>query len=565
MSSYKSERKPAADHLAAILRAYGFSVWVDYQGLIPGEGYAARLEEKVKSSHVVLVLWCKLSVASEWVRKEANWAKTLGTYIPVWIEDALLPEEFRGDHTLALKNWNGDPSGGALLPILRAIGDRVGKQPIQNFDTLTKEHQTWVRYGMPSLASFSLSQDGGNAETTVDPPPLGNQNEVPIEGNDTRTGRGYLSYREQHGSEILLNNRRGILQKGAEAFLGLSILGTIGFFTFRTSPIFRSTTNNGDVSAAPSAPIGSTARGQRPSAPEQLWVRGYQPSLLSSLNNRNAVRAIEFSPDANRLIAGCSDDRARLWDLNTGELILTLQSHSGRINSVAYSPDGSRLVSCGDDGKAIVWSERDAMPLQVYDVGAGPVWDVKFSPDGGTFAVAHDDGIVRVFDVSAGTLLIELRGHLNSVLSVAYSQSGQELLSGSKDGSARVWNLQNGNLAQMFSGHEGWVTAAFFAVEAGCVLTASADGNIRLWGKDSGLLLRAFGDRNRPVSGASLAQSETCVATVSGLQSDVWGIESGERLISLPGHAARLRAVKFSSNEMLIALASEDGLVRVFG
>jgi hypothetical protein len=68
--SYKSERRAAAEHLAEILADYGYSVWWDY-GLIAGGDFGAQIESELRASKAAVVLWCSLSVNSEWVREEA--------------------------------------------------------------------------------------------------------------------------------------------------------------------------------------------------------------------------------------------------------------------------------------------------------------------------------------------------------------------------------------------------------------------------------------------------------------------------------------------------------------
>lgn len=155
--SYKTERRPAAEHLARILEAHGFSVWIDYEGLKPGEGYAARLEAKVKEARVVLVLWCALSVQSEWVAKEAGWAKARGSYVPVWIEDAALPSAFAGDHTLALTHWSGEPISGALRALIRTVEGRMRRQAVVDQVALDREQTAWERFGRQPLAKLMIS------------------------------------------------------------------------------------------------------------------------------------------------------------------------------------------------------------------------------------------------------------------------------------------------------------------------------------------------------------------------------------------------------------------------
>ena len=45
----------------------------------------------------------------------------------------------------------------------------------------------------------------------------------------------------------------------------------------------------------------------------------------------------------------------RLWDLGTGEIIHTLEGHTGNVWSVALSADGTCALSGSDDNIARLW------------------------------------------------------------------------------------------------------------------------------------------------------------------------------------------------------------------
>jgi WD40 repeat protein len=66
-----------------------------------------------------------------------------------------------------------------------------------------------------------------------------------------------------------------------------------------------------------------------------------------------------FSPDGKRLVTASDDENLKVWDVATGQEVLTLSGHSGAVTGVAFSPDGRRLVSSGWK-KVKVW---DATPL----------------------------------------------------------------------------------------------------------------------------------------------------------------------------------------------------------
>jgi WD40 repeat protein len=69
-------------------------------------------------------------------------------------------------------------------------------------------------------------------------------------------------------------------------------------------------------------------------------------------------RTFAFSPDARRLVSGSVDGTIRIWDVATGQVILTLRQRGG-IRSLVFSDDGQKIVAAGDNAVR-VW---DATPL----------------------------------------------------------------------------------------------------------------------------------------------------------------------------------------------------------
>ncbi len=155
--SYKSERRKAAEHLATVLRLYGYSVWFDYQ-LIKGSDFGLQIDRKIREAKAVVVLWCSLSVDSQWVIEEADLAYKLGILIPVIIEPCELPVGFRRQDYIDLSSWDGAPRSYQLDPLLDAVEGRIGRPPHLDRGGARDFEATWRRYGAPSLRTFALGQ-----------------------------------------------------------------------------------------------------------------------------------------------------------------------------------------------------------------------------------------------------------------------------------------------------------------------------------------------------------------------------------------------------------------------
>jgi len=55
-------------------------------------------------------------------------------------------------------------------------------------------------------------------------------------------------------------------------------------------------------------------------------------------------------------VTGSSDGTARIWDLDVGECLGTLEGHTDTVDSVTLSADGRRVMTTSDDDTEVrVW------------------------------------------------------------------------------------------------------------------------------------------------------------------------------------------------------------------
>jgi TIR domain-containing protein len=93
--SYRNtpDRRTIVRRLATILRAHEVSVWWDY-GLEAGESYRAQIMIELANARIVAPLWCAESVASRWVRMEAELGKD--KLVPARLQESRAARRLRG-------------------------------------------------------------------------------------------------------------------------------------------------------------------------------------------------------------------------------------------------------------------------------------------------------------------------------------------------------------------------------------------------------------------------------------------------------------------------------------
>jgi len=124
--SYAREDREIAASIAGILESEGFSVWWDR--VIPaGRIFDDVIEEAIKESKCVFVLWSKSSIDSKWVKIEAAEGANRDILVPVKIENVSLPMRFSHYHTEDLIGWNKKETDHRFQKLLSDINKLIGR------------------------------------------------------------------------------------------------------------------------------------------------------------------------------------------------------------------------------------------------------------------------------------------------------------------------------------------------------------------------------------------------------------------------------------------------------
>lgn len=104
--SYARPDEPQAKRVADALRSLGYEVWRDDE-LPAHRAYSDVIEERLKSAKAVVVLWSAEAAKSQWVRAEADAARSAGTLVQGVLDGTIPPMPFNQIQCADLKDWNG--------------------------------------------------------------------------------------------------------------------------------------------------------------------------------------------------------------------------------------------------------------------------------------------------------------------------------------------------------------------------------------------------------------------------------------------------------------------------
>ena len=270
---------------------------------------------------------------------------------------------------------------------------------------------------------------------------------------------------------------------------------------------------------------------------------------FESLIGRRVTAAV-ISPDGKRILAGCLDRKARLWDAETGQELRTFPGHADAVKSVAFSPNGKQVLTCAAGEKqARLWDAESAKELHAFALPDESVAVAAFSPDGTRVLTGGDSsttqGGARLWDARTGKELRAFGTPRETVYSIAFSPDGKKLVTGENLNTARLWDTETGKVIHEFHGHMSIVSprgvrvkvmAVAFSPDGSLVLTGSIDGTARLWDVRTGKEVRTLTSDLAAVLSATFSPDGKWVVTgsVDGTAA-LWDTATGKRRCVLAG------------------------------
>jgi WD40 repeat protein/DNA-binding SARP family transcriptional activator len=295
----------------------------------------------------------------------------------------------------------------------------------------------------------------------------------------------------------------------------------------------------------------------------RLW-RIADGQCVNTLAHHDMVECVAFSSDGRHLLTGSRDDRARVWDTATGQLIHLLEGHYLRPCSAAYSPSGTTMAMGSHDATIRLWDARSRELLRVLRGHIGNVYGLAWSPDGMLLVSAGHDETVRLWNAHSGDALRVLRGNAAGVLSVAFGSDSATLYS-TQGHVVRVWDVQQRRLRRILRGHRDVVTNVSASRDGAHLASASRDGTVRVWDAARGRTVHVLAGHTNIVR--AVAWSPNGALLASGSYDAIvrlWDVCTGQLVRSFTGHTNHVETLGFSADGALLVSAGADTTVRLW-
>ena len=170
----------------------------------------------------------------------------------------------------------------------------------------------------------------------------------------------------------------------------------------------------------------------------------------------------------DNLLITIDDSVAKVWDIATGKIILTLNENRD-LYCAFFSPDGKKILTAARDSITGFLGIKEKFPLETS---------------------------VKIWDVKTGLLIAELKGNNSAISDIKFSPDGKKLLTTYNRNSparktVKIWNLITGELLSEIN-EEQAINYSAFSPDSKWVITHSR--NSKIWNAETGVLSNYFND-----------------------------------------------------------------------
>lgn len=314
--------------------------------------------------------------------------------------------------------------------------------------------------------------------------------------------------------------------------------------------------------------------------------------------HKKAVLCVQASD--HLLFSGSKDRSVKVWNMVTGQEILSLDGHPNNVNVVRHCPN-TGLVYTVSLCFVKIWDIRSKaaciralsssgghhLPSSFYQrsihrTNEMPdneqlINDLHLSPhDSSRHLFVATGTAVNVWDLNKFAICTKLVGHQGNVMTMAVSHSSRPtIITGSKDHYVKIyrhedWSASQGNCsptATLSPPHMDGVESLAYLDEKNILFTSSRDKSIKKWDMTSQTVMKASyqAHSNWVCSLSAIKSRRHGSMLVSGGRNGVmkvWDVNTLNSLGELRAHTSNINCI--ASNSDSLFTASSDGTLKVW-
>lgn len=291
---------------------------------------------------------------------------------------------------------------------------------------------------------------------------------------------------------------------------------------------------------------------------------------IYQLHLPTCISTLDINNNGNQILTTCAellqddkpDSLLRIFDLYSGNLLKTLIGHrKGTVVMCAYyTHDNTRIISQGSDGTTRIWdTETGNLLVTIPDVNY-----INNSPSTnkkGDRIVTTSNSAVRIWNTNSGELISTLFGVNETTNMPRFNNNGDRILCTDAKGNIGMYDVETGTLIREFKGHTLQSYSAQFSNDNKRVVTSSIDSTAIIFDAETGETIHTL--KTAPIKIAEFNEDGTYLFTTNEHTFTIWNALTGKKVKDLRYFPFRLHTFYFYNNSTLI-LSGFDGTIELY-
>ncbi len=216
-----------------------------------------------------------------------------------------------------------------------------------------------------------------------------------------------------------------------------------------------------------------------------IRLMAQEPKLILPISDGESYLG-QFSPDGKKILTYSVFGPSRIWDGESGKLLVDSMGQTYRLSYACFSPESKRVLTCYFGDTARIWelSTGKQWGKTIQNISGKGL--VQFSRDGNyviylnpgfnlTGERGEDDSLYRIWDAGSGKQLLEMQWKTHKVAFTLFGPEGRPLSSANE-------------LSGYLKNNPDDLLHASISPDAKKILTVSRKGELKLWNSFSGRL-----------------------------------------------------------------------------
>ncbi len=309
-----------------------------------------------------------------------------------------------------------------------------------------------------------------------------------------------------------------------------------------------------------------------------LIMQAQVPVLGIPKGHLAEVYSPDISANGKFIVTPSADKTAKVWELQTGKLLFSLEGHTDQVLSARFTKDNQNIITAGDN-RIIIWDaltgkkkyqlvHGEIPPINFEKLAAQTIFSssisaITISKDDKYLASGSTDSSVIVWEIKTGKK-IQLLKHTSKLRSIFFTADNQHLISLTENYFVSYWDFRNAKFVKQLAPEAKNIAFLSISPDGKKILTLTdTDASAHVWDLETGKMLNHFSTDNRLMS-VSWSPGGKKIIGAAKDQSFVWDAVTGKPEYQLAGHIGWVYNAIFSPSEKIIATSGRDLSIKIW-